>query len=329
MADVPTGAEILTNPRGQAPSLRTTIDGTVVYAVPGVPAEMRAIVTESILPDLLRRAGGAADVRTTTLRIAVRGESEVASLVAHGEPTPPGLRVAYLASPGDVRLRVSGPGALVESYARLRGVLGDLVYAEDETLDVAVHRLLAERGATVSVAESLTGGQLGQALTAMPGSSATFVGGMVAYAAGLKTSLLEVDAGLLDREGPVHPGSRSRWPRACARDSGPRTGWPPLAWPDRSRRTGTPRVRSMPRWPVRTAMTCAHCGSVERGTSSVPSPSCTPRPAPVGPDRGEQPVLITCLQWSVDRAVRRPPVSEGAGTVEVTSGRWMREGSAR
>lgn len=207
MADVPAGAEVLPNPRGQAPGLRAMLDDCVVYAVPGVPREMQAIVTESVLPDLLERAGGLTDVRTTTLRIAVRGESEVATLVATGGPTPPSLRVAYLASPGDVRLRVTGPQLIAEPYAQqLRSLLSELVYGEgDDTLDVVVHRLLAAQQATVAAAESLTGGQLGQTLTAMAGSSATFVGGVVAYATRLKTSLLGVAADLLDRQGPVHP----------------------------------------------------------------------------------------------------------------------------
>lgn len=207
MADVPAGADILPNPCGQAPGLRTVLDGSVVYAVPGVPREMQAIVTESVLPDLLVRAGGSTDVHTTTLRVAVRGESEVATWVAACGPIPPSLRVAYLASPGDVRLRVTGPAKIEEPYAQqLRSQLGELVYGEgNDTLDVVIHRLLDEQHATVAVAESITGGQLGQTLTAMAGSSATFVGGVVAYATPLKTSLLGVDDGLLDREGPVHP----------------------------------------------------------------------------------------------------------------------------
>jgi nicotinamide-nucleotide amidase len=207
MADVPDGADPLPNPSGQAPGLRTVLDGCQIYAVPGVPREMQAIVTESVLPDLITRASALPNVLTRTLRIAVRGESEVATLVAAGGPTPPGLRLAYLASPGDVRLRVTGPEKIEEPYAQqLRRLLGELVYGEeDDTLDVVVHRLLAAQGATLGVAESLTGGQLGETLTRMAGSSTTFVGGVVAYETRLKTSLLGVDPELLDREGPVHP----------------------------------------------------------------------------------------------------------------------------
>ncbi|HJY24128.1 MAG TPA: CinA family nicotinamide mononucleotide deamidase-related protein [Actinomycetes bacterium] len=207
MADVPDGAEVLPNPPGQAPGLRTVLDGCLIYAVPGVPREMQAIVTESVLPDLIARATARPDVLTQTLRIAVRGESEVATLVAAGGPTPPGLRVAYLARPGDVRLRVTGPAEIEEPYAQqLRTLLGELVYGEgDDTLDVVIHRLLAAQRATLAVAESLTGGQLGETLTRMAGSSATFVGGVVAYETRLKTMLLGVDGDVLNREGAVHP----------------------------------------------------------------------------------------------------------------------------
>ncbi|MEV4256443.1 nicotinamide-nucleotide amidohydrolase family protein [Spirillospora sp. NPDC049652] len=88
----------------------------------------------------------------------------------------------------------------------MRELLGDAVYgAGDETLDRVVHRLLAERGATAAAAESLTGGLIGAELTKMPGSSATFVGGVVSYATELKQRLLGVDAALLAAEGAVHP----------------------------------------------------------------------------------------------------------------------------
>ena len=266
-------------------------------------AEMRAIVTESVLPDLLRRAGGAADVRTTTLRIAVRGESEVATLVAPRRPTPPGLRVAYLASPGDVRLRVTGPRGSGGAVRRnLRGPAWRPGVRRGRTTrsTSSVHRLLAERGATVSGAESLTGGQLGQTLTAMPGSSATFVGGMVAYAAGLKTSLLGVDAGVLDREGPVHPevaqqmaeGVRARLGTTYGLATTGVAGPEPADGHDRG--YGLCRGgRSGPRGALSTARWNAGSG---------PYPHCRPRarPAPVGPDRREQRVWITCLQWSVE-----------------------------
>lgn len=214
-ADVPEGATALPNPRGSAPGLRLDLPAGVVYALPGVPAEMRAMVDGQVLPDLLARTGSRASV-TRTLRTAVVGESLVASLLEPLEQKAErlGVDVAYLASVGEVRVRLSANGTdtgdpqalLDEVVERARELLGDVIYGEDaQTLDVVVHRLLADAGETVAVAESLTGGLLGGALTDMPGSSETYRGGVTAYATDLKAALLGIDADLLRREGPVHP----------------------------------------------------------------------------------------------------------------------------
>jgi nicotinamide-nucleotide amidase len=108
-----------------------------------------------------------------------------------------------------IRITVAGSDAadrLTHVEARVRELLGAAVYgAEDESLDRVVHRLLAERSATVATAESLTGGLVGAELTGMPGSSATYAGGMVTYATEAKHRLLGVPAALLAEHGAVHP----------------------------------------------------------------------------------------------------------------------------
>ncbi|MGH3376767.1 MAG: CinA family nicotinamide mononucleotide deamidase-related protein [Actinoallomurus sp.] len=202
MADVPDGATLLPNPAGSAPGLRLTLPDGLVYALPGVPSEMRAIAEESVLPEL-----GGQTVSAVVLRTATIWESVVADRLAPVEAMT-GVKLAYYASPGEVRVRIEALGAdlLAEAEAAARELLGSSLYAGGEvTLDTVVHRLLAERGATVAVAESLTGGLLGAELTAMPGSSATFAGGVVAYATPLKHSLLGVPADLLAEHGAVHP----------------------------------------------------------------------------------------------------------------------------
>ncbi|GAA4229269.1 competence/damage-inducible protein A [Actinomadura meridiana] len=209
MADVPEGARILTNSAGSAPGLRVELPGGIVYAVPGVPFEMRTIVDEVVLPELAEIAGLPAVARRT-LRTAGMWESVVATRLAEVEAMD-GVRLAYLPDPSEVKIRitVAGPGAadrLAEVETRVRDLLGTAVYgAEDESLARVVHRVLAERSATVAAAESLTGGLIGAELTATPGSSATFAGGMVTYATEVKHRLLGVPAGLLDEHGAVHP----------------------------------------------------------------------------------------------------------------------------
>lgn len=217
-ADIPRGAALLPNAHGTAPGLRLEVAGAVVHALPGVPREMESMFTGSVLPDLLSRGGGRdAAAASRTLHTAAAWESSVAQrlagledeFAAAGNPT-----LAYLASPGEVQVRLTGHAAtraearaLVErAEARARSLLGETVYGVDgETLEGVVHELLARHGATVAVAESLTGGLLGQRLTATPGASATFLGGVIAYATGAKASILGVPEGLLEARGAVDP----------------------------------------------------------------------------------------------------------------------------
>jgi nicotinamide-nucleotide amidase len=193
---------LLPNPAGSAPGLRLSLPGGTVYALPGVPSEMRAIAEESVLPEVR-----GATVTAAVLRTATVWESVVAHRLAPVEAMP-GVKLAYYASPGEVRVRVVArdAGRLAEARAAASELLGSALYgAGDVTLDRVVHGLLAERGATVAAAESLTGGLIGAELTAMPGSSATFAGGVVAYATPLKHLLLGVPQDLLAAHGAVHP----------------------------------------------------------------------------------------------------------------------------
>ncbi len=202
MADAPEGATLLHNPAGTAPGLRITLAGGVVYALPGVPSEMRAITEESVLPELAGTVTASVVLRTATV-----WESVVSDRLGPIEAMP-GVRLAYYAAPGEVRVRIEADGEdlLAEADAAARELLGSALYGVDEiTLDRVVHGLLAERGATVAVAESLTGGLLGGELTEMAGSSATFVGGVIAYSTPLKHALLGVPEDLLAAHGAVHP----------------------------------------------------------------------------------------------------------------------------
>lgn len=203
-ADLPEGADPLPNENGTAPGLRLQLLGGVAYALPGVPHEMHAMFTGSVLPDLLRRSGEPAVVVHRVLRTAGMWESAVAQAMAPeverlaaagvGNPT-----IAFLASGGQTRVRISAraanrreASALIEPIERFgREALGAGLYGmDDDTLEGVVHRLLLERGETVAVAESLTGGQLAARLTDTAGASDTFRGGVIAYTAELKDALL-------------------------------------------------------------------------------------------------------------------------------------------
>jgi nicotinamide-nucleotide amidase len=213
MADLPEGATPLLNQAGSAPGIRAVLDGVPIFALPGVPREMRAMFTQEVLPQLLREFDS--EIRTTfILRVAIEGESSIAMKLRDWErDLPPSLSVAYLAELGNVLVKVTGTDEdEVHQYAkRAADLIGDSVYAIQDrrdhplSLEVQVHQLLAARGETIAMAESLTGGRVGAALTQVPGSSETFVGGLVAYSPALKTSLLGVSAALIADAGTVDP----------------------------------------------------------------------------------------------------------------------------
>jgi len=213
-ADVPEGARYIDNPRGSAPGLIVEVGGKPLYAVPGVPREMEGMLERVVLPDLAARAGEGRAIVSRVLRTAGVGESRLAErLTPLWEAAGGGqVTLAYLASAGEVRVRLTAVGATREEAlaeiapveAKIREELGEIVYGvDDETLEAAVGRLLGERNGTLATAESLTGGLLGGRVTAVAGASDYYLGGIVAYATEAKAALLGVDRELLAAEGPV------------------------------------------------------------------------------------------------------------------------------
>lgn len=207
-AELPVGASAIPNPKGTAPGVRMELAGGVVYALPGVPHEMAAMLQESVLPDLLARADAPTAIVSRTLHTAGMWESAVAEALSDlhqrlaGTPGAPTL--AWLAGKGQTRVRITARTSTREQAlaqiapveAEIRARLGIAIWGvDDQTLPGVVHELLSTRGATVAVAESLTGGLLGAALTETPGASTTFRGGITAYASALKASLLGADPG--------------------------------------------------------------------------------------------------------------------------------------
>jgi nicotinamide-nucleotide amidase len=202
-ADVPVGGVALHNPVGSAPGLRLEIGARVVYALPGPPHELQA-VGRAVLDELQARTGET--LRTRTVHTAGIGEPAVAELVEAAIEVPPGVSLAYLAGGGIVRVRFTGhDDAVVRALAdQAAALLGDHVWGrDDDRLDEIVHRELAARDATVAVAESLTGGLIGAALSRMAGSSETFRGSAVVYATDLKETLAGVPGPLLASAGAV------------------------------------------------------------------------------------------------------------------------------
>jgi nicotinamide-nucleotide amidase len=194
-------------------------EGKVFVSLPGVPFEMQYLMSEEVLPRLQKRFPGSPLVHRT-LRTVGEGESTIAKrLEAFEDALPDHIRLAYLPSLGQVRLRLSGrwpeatipPDAAdrlkteVEAYAeKLRQLLPDVIYgAEDDTLEQVVGRLLCEQGRTLGCAESCTGGYVSHLITTVPGSSEYFTGSIISYSNEMKQSLLGVRTETLRQFGAV------------------------------------------------------------------------------------------------------------------------------
>jgi nicotinamide-nucleotide amidase len=217
-ADVPEGAEVIENERGSAPGLVVRASGATIYALPGVPAEMRQMMRSTVLPRLAAESGPAG-IASRQIRSVGMAESRIAELLDdlfHGSTNP---TVAYLAGGGEVRVRLTAKAAtLGEADALIAPVaeevrvrLGDVVYSiGDEELEHVVARDLEAARKTVACAESVTGGGVAKRLTAAPGASAFFRGAAVVYTAEAKERVLGVSHETIERQGIVS--------EACARE---------------------------------------------------------------------------------------------------------------
>ncbi|HVW07697.1 MAG TPA: competence/damage-inducible protein A [Bryobacteraceae bacterium] len=208
------GAEILSNDRGTAPGQWRVVngDGTrFVVLLPGPPSELKSMFTRECLPRLEKIAPKAA-IHTTVLRVTGISESQLDQTIAPLYVGVPHLETTVLAHEGDLQVRFRAQCETQEEAEALSQrlsdqaaeLLGANVYSRDgKTLEMVVGARLAAAGATLTVAESATGGGLAQRITNVPGSSAYFAGGYVTYSRRMKTELLGVPAELLAQHGAV------------------------------------------------------------------------------------------------------------------------------
>ena len=207
-AEHPVGASFIPEMPGTAPGLVCPLGDRVIYAVPGVPSEMREMVQGTVLPDLKRRAGVTAVIKSRVLKSWGESESRLAELLAGriealeraANPT-----IAFQASGIEgLKIRITAKAqntaaaeALIAAEeAQVRAIVGDAIFAVDaQTMESVVLDLLRARGLSLAVAESLTGGLAGARLTAVSGASDVFRGAVVSYASEVKFSLLGVPQG--------------------------------------------------------------------------------------------------------------------------------------
>ncbi|MBQ5807357.1 MAG: competence/damage-inducible protein A [Tidjanibacter sp.] len=209
---VPEGCRVLPNHKGTAPGMWFEREGRVVVCLPGVPFEMEALMTESVLPLLQERFNLSAVVHRTAITFGL-AESMLAERIAAWESAlPEFLHLAYLPSPSQLRLRLSAydvereaaERAIDEQFSLLMPLLGDLFVGWDgATVQSAVAEMLIAKGQTLAAAESCTGGALSAKFTAMNGASTYFMGGVVSYSNEVKNQVLGVRAEDLEKYGAV------------------------------------------------------------------------------------------------------------------------------
>ncbi len=210
---VPSRATVLKNAFGTAPGMWFEKDKKVFVSLPGVPYEMKALVTNEVIPRLLTHFKRPFIVHKTVLTFGL-GESAIAERIAGWEDNLPAfIKLAYLPNLGKVRLRLSAKGPSLEAIGQevsrqlqlLLPMIADIYVGmeEEEEIEQTIGRLLTQKGKTLALAESCTGGKLASKFTTHPGTSKYFKGAVVSYATAAKEEILKVPQQLIDRHSVV------------------------------------------------------------------------------------------------------------------------------
>lgn len=211
-AEVPDVCTVIQNRRGTAPGMWFRKNGKIVVSMPGVPHEMKGMMTDSVLPELRRHFTLPAIAHRTMLTSGI-GESFLADHISAFESALPAhIRLAYLPNYGMVRLRLTATGSnkemlekeLDDQFSQLKKLAAEwMVTDEDISMQEALGKLLKDRGLTVGTAESCTGGYIAHLITSIPGSSKYYKGSVVSYANEIKKDLLHVNPQTLSTAGAV------------------------------------------------------------------------------------------------------------------------------
>ncbi len=211
-AEVPDTCTVLFNRVGTAPGMLFEKEGRLIVAMPGVPFEMAAIMEDEVLPLLKNKYSGDAIVHRTTMTVG-EGESFIAERITDIETALPShIKLAYLPSLGSVKLRLTAKGAnesaltkeVVGWQEKLAERLSNIVIAtEDIPLEQVLGNVLKEKGLTISLAESCTGGYISHLLTLLKGSSSFFKGAVVSYLVEVKENILGVSEEAIKKHGAV------------------------------------------------------------------------------------------------------------------------------
>ena len=199
---VPSKCTVLTNANGTAPGMWMKKENTVYISLPGVPYEMKDILDNVIVPKIIKEYKRPFIIHQTVMTYG-QGESIIAEQIEEWENNlPEFIKLAYLPSPGRVRLRLSARGedevvlknALAEQIRGLTVLIGDIIVGLDDSdsIEVVLGRMLTQQNKTLATAESCTGGKIAQRITTVPGASAYFKGSIVCYSEAVKVNILQV-----------------------------------------------------------------------------------------------------------------------------------------
>ena len=210
---VPSKCQVLHNTAGTAPGMWIKKENTVFISLPGVPYEMKGILKDEIIPKIVKEYNRPYIIHKTILTYG-QGESIIAERIENWENNLPSfIKLAYLPSPGRVRLRLSARGTdkellektIQELVISLTAIIGEIIvgFADNETIEVILGRLLTQKNLTISTAESCTGGKIAQIISSVAGSSAYFKGSIVSYATQTKVDVLGISQSFIDENSVV------------------------------------------------------------------------------------------------------------------------------
>lgn len=211
-AEVPASCRVLKNAVGTAPGMWFEKDNTIFISMPGVPHEMKYLMTAVILPELNKRFTSQVIIHRNIMTYG-GFESKLADILEPFESSlPENMKLAYLPETGIIKLRLTGTGTDQESLVKvineqsekLYKIIPEIIYGEDEvTLEMVIGNLLKSNNKTVCTSESCTGGEIAHLITSVAGSSAYYKGSVIAYSNSVKTQLLGVKETTLEKHGAV------------------------------------------------------------------------------------------------------------------------------
>lgn len=210
---VPTKVKVLFNKVGTAPGMWMEKENTVFISLPGVPYEMKYLIDNEVIPNLVQKFERPYIVHQTIMTYG-RGESMIAEQIEEWEDNlPEFIKLAYLPSPGKVRLRLTARGSneevlkseIKDQVEKLDLLIHEIIvgYNEDEPIEVVLGKLLTDKKLTISTAESCTGGKIAATLSAVSGASNYFKGSVVSYATQTKIDVLGVSKDIIDKRSVV------------------------------------------------------------------------------------------------------------------------------